>query len=730
MSPLEDPEELQLEAVEGPQGLYIALISVHGRIRGHDLELGVEPDTGGQTLYVVELARMLAECDEVDRVELFTRRIVDPLLSPDYAERIEVLSPKARIIRIPAGPDEFVRKEELWDHLDSFADNMHDYLRKQDRLPDVVHGHYADAGYVGIRVANHCGCPLVFTGHSLGRVKRRRLLAGGLTQAEIEEQYNISRRIEAEEETLAASDLVITSTRQEIEEQYEFYDHYRPSSMHVAPPGLDFERFHASAENDDKEHLERELSRFLREPELPMVLAIARPDVRKNLVSLVRAFGEFKGLRKAANLVILAGNRDDVRQQDEGVRSVISNLLLAIDAYDIYGRVAVPKHHRPDDVPLYYRMAAHRGGVFVNPALTEPFGLTLLEAAGCGLPIVATEDGGPQEILEKCENGLLIDPTDPAAIAKALLSVISNEERWRTLSHNGIEGVRANYSWKAHTRTYLNALQRLPRSRPPTAHPVAPLRENLYTNRAVFTDIDRNLLGDSEAISRFSEVMRKKRSGVAFGIATCRSLKGAIQFLRQEQLPPPDVLITSVGTEIHYAPKLVTDSAWRDHINHLWNPWGVHRLLDELPGLTLQPKQEQSFYKISYSIDPTVAPDLTEIVRLLRHDEQTVNAFLSFGRNLDIIPVRASKGAAIRYVADQWGIPIERVLAAGGSGADEDMMRGNTLAVVVANRHQEELSQLDSDAARIYFAERPYADGILEAIDYYDFYGRCGVPEE
>ena len=100
---------------------------------------------------------------------------------------------------------------------------------------------------------------------------------------------------------------------------------------------------------------------------------------------------------------------------------------------------------------------------------------------------------------------------------------------------------------------------------------------------------------------------------------------------------------------------------------------------------------------------------------------------MSFGQFLDVVPVRASKGIALRYFADQWGIPIEHVLAAGGSGTDEDMMRGNTLAVVVANRHQEELSQL-ADLARIYFAEEAHAAGILEAIDHYDFFRECSVP--
>jgi sucrose-phosphate synthase len=98
----------------------------------------------------------------------------------------------------------------------------------------------------------------------------------------------------------------------------------------------------------------------------------------------------------------------------------------------------------------------------------------------------------------------------------------------------------------------------------------------------------------------------------------------------------------------------------------------------------------------------------------------------SFGQFLDIIPSRASKGQALRYVAQRLDIPLEHILVAGGSGADEDMMRGNTMAVVVGNRHHEELSQL-IDQERIYFAGQPHAYGILEAIEHYDFFDACRV---
>ena len=65
--------------------LYVLLISVHGLIRGEQLELGVDADTGGQCTYVLDLARALAEHPQVGKVELMTRLIEDPNISPEYS---------------------------------------------------------------------------------------------------------------------------------------------------------------------------------------------------------------------------------------------------------------------------------------------------------------------------------------------------------------------------------------------------------------------------------------------------------------------------------------------------------------------------------------------------------------------------------------------------------------------------------------------------------------------
>ena len=708
----------------GNKGRYILLISIHGLIRGHDLELGRDADTGGQTKYVVDLARALGECEGVERVDLITRRIDDPAISVDYARPIESLSDKVDIVRIDAGPDEYIPKEQLWDHLDSLMDNLVNWLKVQPRMPDLVHSHYADAGYVGVRLSNLLGIPLIHTGHSLGRDKRKRLLARGLSSEEIERTYNMARRIEAEEELLANADLVITSTHNEIEEQYGLYNFYDPAHMTVIPPGTNLEQFHPPVD-DEQIAFATQVERFLEDPKKPLILALSRPDERKNILTLIEAYGESQSLQKSANLLIIAGTRDDIRDLESGAQNVLTNILLLIDAYDLYGKVAIPKSHRADEVPEIYRLVAAGHGIFINPALTEPFGLTLLEAAASGLPLVATENGGPVDIIANCNNGELVDPLDKEAITSALLKFLRNRDDWNLASRNGIAGVRKHYSWQAHASTYMERTADLPgRYKPiPSEQPVTRVR---YRDRAIFTDLDQNLLGDPGSLADFLAFLKVYRNCTTFGIATGRRLDSALRMMKRYGIPRPEILITSLGTDIHYAPRLTRDEAWAEHIDHLWHPRLIDRILADLPGIKSQPKSERSRFKLSYYIDPTHAPGLDEINSLLHQHEQAANTFLSFGQFLDVVPVRASKGFALRWCADQWDIPLENILVAGGSGADEDMMRGNTMAVVVANRHHEELSGLEDDR-NIYFAEQPCSAGILEAIEHYKFLESCNI---
>ena len=109
----------------------------------------------------------------VQKVDLFTRLIADKAVSDDYAQPIEKISDKCSIVRIQCGGRKYMRKELLWPHLDEYIDKTIKYIKRQKRIPDIVHGHYPDAGFVASQLAEIFGIPLVYTGHSLGRSKTR-----------------------------------------------------------------------------------------------------------------------------------------------------------------------------------------------------------------------------------------------------------------------------------------------------------------------------------------------------------------------------------------------------------------------------------------------------------------------------------------------------------------------------------------------------------------------------
>ncbi|SEF42259.1 HAD-IIB family hydrolase [Nitrosomonas ureae] len=703
--------------------LYILMISPHGLIRGKNMELGRDADTGGQTTYVVELMRALVRHREVGQVDLLTRLITDPALASDYSQPVEDIGNGARILRLPFGPPHYVRKELLWPHLDQLVDRSLHFLRERGRLPDLIHTHYADAGYVGQQLSQLLGIPQIHTGHSLGRPKQSRLLTSGRKETAIERQFNFERRITVEEDLLVNVAMVITSTRQEVTAQYGMYHNHASARFVVIPPGTDIARFSPPGRRKINSNVMHMVDKFLSDPAKPMILAICRPAIHKNLKGLIDAYGSSSALQEKANLVIVAGNRDDICELDGASQKILRELLLDIDRYDLWGKVAIPKHHNAEDVPELYRLAARRRGVFVNPALTEPFGLTLIEAAASGLPFVATEDGGPCDIVANCCNGLLVNPLDPAAIACALDSALSDKQQWRLWAKNGVAGARRHYSWDAHVSKYVREVRKLlrrdrKRMRRQIAFTMQDGKSPMpLARKALISDIDNTLIGNKKGLQQLIAWLKNHAGSIAFGIATGRSLESAVNVLKNARVPIPNVLITSVGSEINYSYKLQPDVGWANRIAHLWRREALEQVLSDIPGLTLQPAVNQRKFKLSYNVVSEKMPSLHDLYRLLREHRLHARLIYSHDQFLDVLPVRASKGHAIRYLAYKWELPLENFLVVGDSGNDKEMLLGDTLGIVVGN-HGLELEQLRG-MERIYFARGHQADGILEGLAHY-----------
>ena len=708
-------------------GLYLLHLHLHGLFRGRDLELGRDADTGGQTTYVLELMRSLAARPEVDRVEVVTRLIDDRRLSPDYAVPLEPLADGASIVRFPFGPRRYLRKELLWPHLDALVDALTAHIAAQPRHPDWLHAHYADAGYVGALVAQRLEIPLVFTGHSLGREKLRRLLATGQSRDQIEQQYLISARIAAEERTLAQSALVITSTAQEAELQYARYDSFAPERVVTVPPGVDARRFHPDPLPGEPEAVQELLRPFLRQPELPPLLAICRAERRKNIPALIEAYGRSALLQERHNLVLVLGCRDDPGAMEKQQRDLFQQVFELVDRFDLYGRVAYPKQHRSAQIPALYRWAAGLGGVFVNPALTEPFGLTLLEAAACGLPLVATDDGGPRDILQRCANGRLVDVTDLDALQEALELAAADPVRWRRWRDNGLEAVSRSFSWDAHVCDYLGHGQRHCLKSPAPPAPARPLTSPL-PQRLLLLDLDVALAAPDRAA--LAELRRRLEadSGSGLGVLSGRGHQAATLRFGELHLPEPRVWILQAGSEIRYGAEGELDALWRLHIAAGWHRRAVEEGLAGLaPRLELQGDSQQGEFKVSYLLRPPPDGVLAMVHRRLRQRQLAARAHLFHHWTLDVLPVRASKAEAIRHLALRWSLPLEQVLVVAAQQGAGELLSGLGRGVVLGAA--DGLAEGVSPGRRprrsaLFYASRPQAWGVLEGLEHHRFLRR------
>jgi sucrose-phosphate synthase len=324
---------------------------------------------------------------------------------------------------------------------------------------------------------------------------------------------------------------------------------------------------------------------------------------------------------------------------------------------------------------------------------------------------------------------LLVDPLNTDEIAGSLIKALSDRDQWRRWSRNGVAGVKRHYTWEAHVSKYIKQVATLLHREKKRARRqlMNVLREGKspmpLVPRVLISDIDSTLIGDEPGLRDLMQWLRRNADELAFGVATGRSLDSAIRVLREHRVLMPDVWVTAVGTEIYYGRELSADRGWRNHIRYLWRRDAVFEALRGTRGLKLQARENQREFKLSYNVDPEQMPTIEELRSRLRAHGLHAHLIWSHGTFLDVLPVRASKGQAIRYLAHKWGLPLRSFLVAGDSGNDSEMLVGDTLGVVVGN-HSPELEVLRG-LDQIYFADRPSAAGILEGIARYGFAERA-----
>lgn len=443
-------------------GLYIQTHSIHGLFRSENLELGVDEDTGGQIVYVLELAKNLGRLEEVDRVDIITRWIYDTE-HPGYSDKKEKVSDNVFIRRIECGPEKYIKKVDLWPYIDEFVENTKKFINETGRKPDILHSNYADAGLVCYKLSKDLNIPQVHTGHSLGKPKMKKL---GVTDENFEEYneiYHFDKRLDAELKTIHNSSAIIASTEEEIEEQYGEYDVKNWDKFVVIPPGVPTDKFHPPEENPD-EKAEKTLQVFencinqgTRSPDKPIIGILTRLDERKNVHGFLEGYSGDKELQELANVLIFT----NTLRGTEETQHVIERINEIMREGDLYDKVALPgiKIDYETEVPIFYRFLARNDGVFVNPSMFESFGITILEGSACGVPVVATKYGGPSETIRDRVNGVLADTKDSDDIAKKTKLLLQDRDLYNKISENAVENVRENYSWERKAERYLEVFE-------------------------------------------------------------------------------------------------------------------------------------------------------------------------------------------------------------------------------------------------------------------------------
>lgn len=682
-------------------------LALGGCLTAPPIEYGLTEDTGGHIAYVLGAATAQAAREDVTSVTILTRAFHDSALGSDYARLLQPVRPGLVIRRLRTDNSAYLAKEALAAELPALTQAFLNLLEQIPVRPDVIHAHFSDAAVLAAAARVRFGIPFIYTPHSLGIDKLEHLT----TQA----PPLLLARISQERTALQTADAVVVSSRDEAERQVAAYGLEIEGNVHRIWPGVDIEGKAKTA----VKALPSVVERCLRDPERPMILVIARPVARKNLQKMANLFATSPLLQAKANLVILAGQHKPGVQEEDETANVWAELNAILSAPHLKGLVALPATHTPSDVTSLYAMARRTRGVFVNLALHEPFGLTLLEAARHGLPVVVGDRGGPVDILAHTGHGITVDPTDSHAIMAALRKMLTVPAVWDRHAQAARRHIGA-FDWTA----WANHVDAICKDM------VTRTGVNQRPSFILGCDIDNTLTGCATGAAQFAR-WHSSRTGL-FIVATGRSIVEARRVLRAWSLPEPDVFITAVGTEIHQRDGNGRWTLNKDYAALMDSSWSSAAVRDCImsAGLTWQPAIEQRRWKFGCT---GTAQEAERLRHVLRAAGLKTRVIVSHGRLIDVMPVSGGKGAALLFLAQHFGLTASDVIAAGDSGNDVDMLMTCGRGIVVGNALPE-IAELRRHP-HLYHASAPYAGGVMEGLNAFGIKGtaaeyRSHLPEQ
>jgi glycosyltransferase involved in cell wall biosynthesis len=387
----------------------IALISVHG---DPAVEIGKE-EAGGQNVYVRNVGEALAK--QGWHVDMFTRSA--------SAEQPKIVEhgPRCRTIRLIAGPDTFVPRDEIFEYASTFVEELLKFQQNSGFKYSLVHTNYWISSWVGMELKKHQPLKQVHTYHSLGAVKYQSVTTIPMIA---------STRLAVEKTLLETAERVVATSPQEEEHMRSLVS--TKGNIDIIPCGTDIRRFGSIDRLEARQQLGIN-------PEDKVVFYVGRFDPRKGIETLVRAVGHSQ-LRGKEKLKLIIGGGSRPGESDGRERDRIEKIVGELGMSDI---TTFPGRISDEILPAYYAAA----DVCVVPSHYEPFGLVAIEAMASGTPVIASDVGGLQFTVIPEETGLLAPPQDDAAFATAIDRILSNPD-WRDqLGKQARARVESKFSW-------------------------------------------------------------------------------------------------------------------------------------------------------------------------------------------------------------------------------------------------------------------------------------------
>ncbi|XP_022730909.1 sucrose synthase-like isoform X2 [Durio zibethinus] len=504
---LQAPDPVTIESFLGriPLVSNVVIMTPHGYF-AQDNVLGY-PDTGGQVVYILDQVRALEEemlhrfklqgLDVTPRILIITRLLPDAV-GTTCGQRLEKVygTKYSDILRVPFRTEKgivrrWISRFEVWPYLETYTEDVVLEITKEFQgKPDLIVGNYSDGNIVASLLAHKFDVTQCTIAHALEKTKYP---DSDINWKKLEDKYHFSCQFTADLIAMNHTDFIITSTFQEIAGskdtlgQYESHiaftlpglyrvvdgiDVFDPK-FNIVSPGADMsiyfpyteekrrlKKFHPEIEEllyspvENAEHL-----CVLKDRNKPILFTMARLDRVKNLTGLVEFYAQNSRLRELVNLVVVGGDRRK-ESKDLEEKAEMKRMYELIEKYKLNGqfRWISSQMNRVRNGELY-RYICDTKGAFVQPALYEAFGLTVVEAMTCGLPTFATCYGGPAEIIVHGISGFNIDPYNGDLAAGTLVNFFekckADPSYWDKISQGGLKRIQEKYTWQIYSEKLL-----------------------------------------------------------------------------------------------------------------------------------------------------------------------------------------------------------------------------------------------------------------------------------